>query len=148
MKPAIWKLCILLLLLPACSNDPVGPSIWEVPLVNTQFTVGPGTLSAVSFSVDLSQMEAPSVVGSISVAGNQTESLNVLILNTTNFTLWESGEPYVAVFESGQTHGRTIEVPITTSETFVLAFSNRADTTASKTAQAAISLFFQQSTPQ
>jgi hypothetical protein len=88
-------------------------------------------------------MAGPLIVGSVGTTGGLTGTINILILNTANFTLWESGEPYTPAFESGQTQGGTFEAPISTTDNYVLVFSNRSDTTDQKVVGATISLFFE-----
>lgn len=143
MTSRLWIYCSVALCLFACGSNPEGPNISELPLYNTELIIEPGAFTVTGFVVDQTLMEGPLVVGSVSSTGGVTGTINLLIMNLVNFELWEKGEPYGAIYESGQTLGGTFEAPIESSDNYVLIFSNRSDPTSQKVVVTAVSLLYQ-----
>lgn len=103
-------------------------------LVNGIITVKSGgwystsfTVSFTSFTVDGVPGVSPQnerVVGSFTATGGSGNDIIALILDDMSYTNWSNGHTVNTFYNSGQITVANINIPITTSGTYYLIFSN------------------------
>ncbi len=94
-------------------------------LTSGQVTVKAGTIYYVRFKVDTAMMRSVRVVGDFRVSGGSGNDIQAAIVDEANFENWKNGHEGRALYSTGKTTVGNINVPIYTSGTYFLGFSNK-----------------------
>jgi len=97
-------------------------------LTSGQFPVKAGQIHFIRFNIDTTKMNDVQVVGRFEAAGGNND-IEAVITDGDGFENWKNGHQANVLYTSqGKTTVGNIDTPITTSGSYVLAFSNRFST--------------------
>ena len=102
-------------------------------IIDHTFTVGPRGFRFYKISLPAGSSHM-AVAGKFSVAGdNSDNTVEVLVMNEDQFTLWQTGAQSHAIFESGRATQGDVQSDLPTgSGTYFLVFSNKFSTSGLK----------------
>lgn len=106
------------------------------PIISSPFTVGAGQMYYVRFNVPKSAR----LVGRFQVAGGSGNDAEAIITDEDSFENWKNGHQPRVLYQSGKVTVGNIDVPITQTGTYYIAFNNQFSVVSSKTVNANITL--------
>jgi hypothetical protein len=105
-------------------------------LTPLEFTVGAGNI----FYVRFTSYGNSRVVGHFHASGGEGNDIQVVIANADNFENWKNGHTARVLYQSPVTTTDMLNVPISASGTYYLAFSNKFSVFNSKNVSSDIQL--------
>ncbi len=108
------------------SPSPPVPTLktMQETIINETITIKPTKASQVPFSVDTTRMLNVQCTGTFVASGGTPKDVDVYIMNDSQYTNWINGHKAAGVYVSGRVNSANFAVPITTSDTYHLIFSN------------------------
>lgn len=141
-KTTIFILLCFLVAVPSfifgCSApmEPVEPPPPPVPesrnLIDATLVISAGGYYDVEFSVDAMTMHNVRVVGSFTSSGSSGSDVEVVIMGDTAYANWLDGHQVEVLYTLGKLTTANIDLPIATSGTYHLVFSNNHSEVSSK----------------
>lgn len=119
-----FLLVILSVLCMSCAVRVVQPETWvayEVTMVDERYAVDPGTYLAITLPVNLnSGVREVSISGSFESGGD----IDVYVLDSYNFSKYESGKPFSYIYYSDRTNMDSFAISIDFSDNYILVLDN------------------------
>ena len=152
---ALFGLFIVVFSLVLGCSTPLGPSLAPAPspesptpvlvpqsrnLVNETITVRPAGHYNIVFFVNVSSMRDVRVVGSFKASGALGNDIKALIMDDIAYINWVNGHSVPVLYSSGQVTIGNIDVPIMSSGTYHLVFSNEFSIFSSKSVSTEVDL--------
>jgi hypothetical protein len=135
MKRLLLLLCLPLLFFRCGSSNPADAG--GRPIANETFTVPGGTFRQFSFVLDADVQRNAFLQGTVEV---ENGSIDMAVLDENNFRIWQTGSTPTVLYSPGLTPSASFRLPIETSDTYYLVFSNETGTDA-RTVKSEIFLF-------
>src|SRR5471030_142588 len=98
-----------------------------------QVRIGPGQCKMFQFEVDANRMRTARIVGRFEAAGGGGNDIEVVIAEQDEFLNWFSNHGGKIIYNSGKRTTGTLDVQISSSGTYVVAFSNKFSAISAKT---------------
>jgi predicted nucleic acid-binding Zn ribbon protein len=109
-------------------------------LTSGQLVVRAGTYMQTKFNVDTEKMQYVRVVGSFRASGGSGNDIQVVLADESEFENWINGHQARVLYSTGQITNGKVDVQITESGAYVLAFSNTFSTMTDKDVFAEVEL--------
>lgn len=113
-------------------------------LINQNITLKAGNYYEVPFTVNIATMLNVQVVGSFKALGGSGNDIDAYIMTDSQLQSWLKGQKAVGIYVSGRVSSADLTVPILTSGTYHLVFSNDFSILSAKVVSANIILKWQE----
>jgi hypothetical protein len=120
MKRLFFLLCLPLIFL-GCGGDSNPADNGGRPIADGTYVLPAKSFVEFRFSVDADQLRNVFLQGTIEITGG---SIDIAVMNETNFQTWQSGATPAVLYSSGLTPRTSFRIQIDTTDTYYLVYSN------------------------